>query len=123
MPHYLISCFTNCDSISISWITWLIFACKSFVKDGCPIILIDMEPSNATSFSNSSINTPAANVITRVSRYTFTHVSIVNYLLNARFFTNCYTIAKVFLRMTRRSCNHETFAPRTICIIWYLGIY
>ena len=37
-------------------------------------------------FSNSSINTPAANVITRVSHYTFTHVSIVNYLLNAGFF-------------------------------------
>ena len=37
-------------------------------------------------FSNSSINTPAANVITCVSHYTFTHVGTVNYLLNAEFF-------------------------------------
>ena len=37
-------------------------------------------------FLNSSINTPAANVITRVSHYTFMHVSTINYLLNARFF-------------------------------------
>ena len=36
--------------------------------------------------SNSSINTPAANVITRVSHYTFSHVSTVNYLLNAGLF-------------------------------------
>ena len=49
MPHYLISRFTNCDSISISWITWLIFTYKSLAKDGCPIILIDIETSNATS--------------------------------------------------------------------------
>ena len=37
-------------------------------------------------FLNSSINTPAANVITRVSHYTFTRVSTLNCLLNARFF-------------------------------------
>ena len=49
MPHYLISCFTNCNSISISWITWFIFTYKSLAKDGCPISLIDMETSNATS--------------------------------------------------------------------------
>ena len=30
-----------------SWITWLIFTFKSLAKDGCPIILIDMETSNA----------------------------------------------------------------------------
>ena len=48
MPHYVISRFTNCDSISISWITWLIFTYKSLAKDGCPIILIDMETLNAT---------------------------------------------------------------------------
>ena len=37
-------------------------------------------------FSNSSINTPAANVITRISHYTFMHVSTLNYLLNVGFF-------------------------------------
>ena len=37
-------------------------------------------------FSDSSINTPAANMITRVSHYTFTHMSTVKCLLNARFF-------------------------------------
>ena len=49
MPHYLIFRFTNYDSTSISWITWLIFSYKSLDKDGCPIILIDMETLNATS--------------------------------------------------------------------------
>ena len=37
-------------------------------------------------FLNSSINTPAAKVITNVSHYTFMYVSTVNYLLNAGFF-------------------------------------
>ena len=37
-------------------------------------------------FSNSSINTPAANVIVRVLHYTFMHLSTINYLLNAGFF-------------------------------------
>ena len=37
-------------------------------------------------FSNFSINTLAANVITHVSHYTFMHVSTVNYLLYAGFF-------------------------------------
>ena len=61
-------------------------------------------------------------MITRLSHYTFTHVSTVNYLLNARFFANCYTIAKVFPRITQRSCNRETFPPRTICIIRYIRL-
>ena len=34
MPHYLISRFTNCDSVSIAWITWFIFTFKSLTKDG-----------------------------------------------------------------------------------------
>ena len=37
-------------------------------------------------FSKFSIDTPAANVITRVSHYTLTHMSTVNNLLKARFF-------------------------------------
>ena len=37
-------------------------------------------------FSNSSINTPAAKVITSVSHYMFMHVSTIHYLLNAGFF-------------------------------------
>ena len=45
-------------------------------------------------FTNSSINIPAANVITRVSYYTSMHVSTLNFLLNARFFVNRYTFWK-----------------------------
>ena len=37
-------------------------------------------------FSNSSINTPAANMIARVSHYMFMHVSTVKYLLNVEYF-------------------------------------
>ena len=47
-------------------------------------------------------NAPAANVITHVSHYTFTHMGTVNYLLNAGFFTNYYTITEVFLRKAKR---------------------
>ena len=36
---------------------------------------------------------------------------------------NCYTIAKVFLQITRTSCNRETFPPQTICIIRYWDTY
>ena len=73
-------------------------------------------------FSNSSINTPAANAITHVSYYTFTHMSTLNYLLNAIFFHESLYIGKVFPRITRTSCNHETFPPWTICIIQYVWI-
>ena len=54
---------------------------------------------------NSSINTLAANVITRVLHYTFTHMSTVNYLLQLMpdFFANCYAITKFFLQITRTS--------------------
>ena len=89
MPHYLISRFINCDSISISWIIWLIFTYKSFANDGCPIILIDIETSKA-----NCINTPAANMITRVSNYTFIHVCTVNCLLrDAGFFCELHAEA------------------------------
>ena len=50
----------------------------------------------------------------------FTHVSTVNYLFNAGYFANCYTIVKVFPQITRRSCSCETFPPQTICIIRYV---
>ena len=35
-------------------------------------------------------------------------------------FSNCCTIAKVFPRITRRSCNRKTSPPRTIFIIRYV---
>ena len=115
MPHYLISHFANCVSISISWITWLIFTYKLLAKDGCTIILIDMETSNATSFSNSSINTPAANVITLVSHYTFMHMSTVNYILNVGIFCKLPYNRKKFSannkdHVTVKLFHHEQFA-------------
>ena len=96
---------------SLGLATWLIFTYKSLAKDGCPIILINMETLNAISLSNSSINTPGTNVITRVLHYMFTHVSTLNYLLNAGFLANCYRITKVFPQITRKSCNREIFPP------------
>ena len=48
-------------------------------------VQLSWKPRMQLAFSNSSINTPAA-VITSALHYTFTHVSTVNYLFNARFF-------------------------------------
>ena len=58
-------------------------------------------------FLNSSINTPAANVITRVLHYTFMHVSTINYLLNAGFFCEL-----LYNRKSFPTNNKEIMQPR-----------
>ena len=47
-------------------------------------------------FSNSSINTPAANVMTHDSRYMFAHMSTINYLFNAGFFRELLYNREIF---------------------------
>ena len=120
MPHYmyLISHFTNCDSISISYYSSFLHTSRS-PRMGINYLDRHGNPRMQLAFSNSSVSTPAANVITRLSHYTFTHVSTVNYLLNAGFFCKLLYNCERFPRITR-SCNRETFPPWIICVIWYV---
>ena len=117
--HYLISRFTNCDSISISWITQLIFTYKSLAKDGCKIILIDMETLNATSlFEFFHQYSSCQHDNTCFTLYVHAHE-------NRKLFVKCWIFCKLlyncksFPQITR-SCNCETFPPQTTCVIQYV---
>ena len=77
-------------------------------------------------FSNSSINTPAANVITSVSHYTFTHMSTINYLLNARFFRELLYNRKSFPANNKNIMQPRNFYTAndlyyTVIIQWLIN--